>query len=84
MNKTVQSLKVEIEAIKKAQTEEILEKENLGKRTRTTDTSITNRIQDMDKRISDIEDRAREIDMSVEMLNLKGTLDKTSRKFGTL
>ena len=37
----VQDIKVEIEAIKKAQMEEALEKENLEKRTGTTDTSIT-------------------------------------------
>ena len=41
MNKTVQDLKMEIEAIKKTQTEGILEMENLGKRTGTTDASIT-------------------------------------------
>ena len=51
MNKTVQDLKMEIEAIKKTQTEEILEMENLGKRTGTTDASITNRIQEMEERI---------------------------------
>jgi predicted nucleic acid-binding Zn-ribbon protein len=47
MNKTVQDFKREIEAIKKTQTEEILEMENLGKRTRTKDTSLINRIQEM-------------------------------------
>ena len=39
MNKTVQDLKMEIEAIKKTQTEEILEMENLGQITGTTDVS---------------------------------------------
>jgi hypothetical protein len=43
MNKMVQDLKMEIEAIKKTQTEGILEMENLEKRTGTTDTSITTR-----------------------------------------
>ena len=38
-----------IEAIKKTQMKGILEMENLGKRTGTTDTSITNRIQDMEE-----------------------------------
>jgi hypothetical protein len=42
MHKTVQGLKMEMETIKKSQTEEILEMENLERRTRTTDTSITN------------------------------------------
>jgi hypothetical protein len=47
MNKTVQDLKMEIEAIKKTQTEGTLETENIGKRTVTTETSINNRIQEM-------------------------------------
>ena len=40
LNKTAQDLRVEIEAIKKTQTEGILEVENLGKREGTTDRSI--------------------------------------------
>ena len=56
MNKTVQDLKIEIEAIKKSQMEAILEMENLGKRTGTAEVSITNRIQEMEERISGIED----------------------------
>ena len=40
-----------IEAIKKTQTEEILEMENLGKGTGTTDASITKGILKMDERI---------------------------------
>ena len=40
-------MKVEIKAIGKIQTEEILETENIEKRTGTTDTTITNRIQEM-------------------------------------
>ena len=47
---------MEIEAIKKTQTQAILEMENLGKRIGTTDTSITNRIRDMEERISSVED----------------------------
>ena len=39
VNKTVQDLKIEIETIKETQTEGILEMENLGKRTGTTDTA---------------------------------------------
>jgi hypothetical protein len=51
IKKTVQDLKEEIEVIKKTQSEEILEMENLGKRTRTKDASITNRtLQDMEGR----------------------------------
>jgi phage-related tail protein len=47
INKTVQDLKVEIKEIKKTQTEEILEMGKLG----TIDTSITNRIQEMEERL---------------------------------
>ena len=70
MNKTVQNLKREIEAIKKTQIETILEMENLGKRTGTTDVSITNRIQEMKERISGIEE---ESNISVKVQNLKFT-----------
>ena len=41
---------MEIESIKKTQTEEILEMENLGQITGTTDVR-TNRIQEMEERI---------------------------------
>ena len=41
---TVQKLKTEMESMKKTQTEGQLNMENLGKRTETTETSITNRI----------------------------------------
>ena len=41
INNIVQDLEVEREAIKKTQTEEILEMENLGMRTGTTDANIT-------------------------------------------
>lgn len=61
MNKTVQHQKMKIKAIKKTQTQGILEKEILRKRIRTTDPNISNTIQDME-RISDIEDRLKELD----------------------
>jgi hypothetical protein len=44
MNKNVQGLKKKMEAIKKTQTEAILEMENLGKRTGTSEIGISNRI----------------------------------------
>jgi methyl-accepting chemotaxis protein len=65
INKIVPNLKAEIKAIKKAQTEGTLEMDNLGKRTKTTDASITQRIQEMEERISGVEDRIEEIDISV-------------------
>jgi hypothetical protein len=45
MNKIVQDLKMEIEEIKKTQTEAILEIDNLRKRTGTIDITITSRMQ---------------------------------------
>lgn len=58
---------MEIEAIKKTQTEGILEMGSLGKLTKITDTSITNRIQKMKERISGVEDTIEEIGISVKM-----------------
>jgi prefoldin subunit 5 len=52
LNKTIHVLKMEIETIKKSQRESTLEIENLGKRSRVIDASITNRIQEIEKRIS--------------------------------
>jgi DNA-binding Lrp family transcriptional regulator len=48
-------VKIEIEAIKKIQTEGTLEMANLGKRTGTTDENIINRMQEMEERISGVE-----------------------------
>jgi arginine deiminase len=48
--------------------------ENLGKRIETTDISITNRIQEMDKRNSGLEDMIEEIK---EMQNLKKSMTQT-------
>ena len=47
---------MEIETIKRSQRETALEIENLGKRTRVIDGSITNRIQEIEERISGAED----------------------------
>ncbi|ERE72641.1 LINE-1 type transposase domain-containing protein 1 [Cricetulus griseus] len=67
---TVQDLKPEIETIKKAQPEGMLEIEKLDKRSETTDVSITNRIQEMEERTSGVEDTLVEIDSSTKE-NLK-------------
>ena len=53
---TVEDLKTEMEAMKKTQTKDCLDMENLGKQTGTTETSITNRIQETEETISDAED----------------------------
>lgn len=64
--KTVHDLKIEIEAVNKTQTGGILEKEYLGERTGTPNTSITNRIENTEERISGFEDTVEEIDIFVK------------------
>ena len=63
---------MEIEAINKAQTVLILEIEKQDKRTGTRNTSITKKMQEMEKRISSIEDMIEKklIHLSKKMLNL--------------
>jgi prefoldin subunit 5 len=51
LNKTILDLKREVDTIKKTQSEATLEIENLGKKSRTIDASISNRIQEMEERI---------------------------------
>jgi hypothetical protein len=43
-----------------------IEKENLGKRSRSTDVNISNRIQEIEERILCIEDTLEEIDTTVK------------------
>jgi predicted nucleic acid-binding Zn-ribbon protein len=66
MNKTIQDLKLEIETIKKSQIETTLELENLGKRSGVIHASITNRIQEIEERISGEEDTIENIDTTVK------------------
>jgi predicted nucleic acid-binding Zn-ribbon protein len=54
MNKIIQNLKMEIETIKKSQRETILEIKNLGKKPGVIE--HTNRIQEIEERISSAED----------------------------
>ena len=56
LNKTIQDLKREVETIKKTQSKTMMEIETLGKKSRTIDASINNRIQEMEERISGAED----------------------------
>ena len=62
----IQDLKIEIEAIKKTKTEEILNVENQGKWAGTTNASITNRIKEMEERILGIEYKIEKMDSSVK------------------
>ena len=57
---------MEIEAITKTQAEEILENKCLGKRTGAANAGITNGIQEMEERISGLEDAIEEIDVPVK------------------
>jgi hypothetical protein len=56
MKKTILDLKREIDTIKKTQSEAMLEIETLGKKSGTIDASISNKIQEMEERISVAED----------------------------
>jgi predicted nucleic acid-binding Zn-ribbon protein len=62
LNKVVQDLKIKVETIRKSQMEATLEMENLGKKSGAIDESITNRIQEIEERITGIEDTIEDID----------------------
>ena len=66
LNKTIQDLKGEIETIKKTQRETTLEIETLGKKSGTIDVSISNRIQEMEERISGAEDSIENIGTTIK------------------
>ena len=57
---------MEVSSIKKSQRETILEIENLGKRTGVINVSISNRIHDIEERISGAEDTIKNIDTIVK------------------
>ena len=65
LNKTIQNLKREVDTIKKTQNEAKLEIETLGKKSGTIDLSISNRIQEMEERISGAEDSIENIGTTV-------------------
>jgi hypothetical protein len=62
----MQDLKMEIETIKKTQRETTLEIEILGKKSETLHASISNRIQDMEERISGAEDSREKMDTTIK------------------
>ena len=66
LNKTIQDLKREVNTIKKTQSEATLEIENLGKKSGTIDASISNRIQEMEERISGAEDSIENISTTIK------------------
>ena len=57
---------MEIKTIKKSQNETTLKLENLGKRSGVRDASITNKIQEIEERISDAEDTIENLDTTVK------------------
>jgi chromosome segregation ATPase len=71
LNKTIQDLKMEIETIQKSQRERNLEIENLGKRSGDIDASITNRIQEIEERISGVEDSIENIDTTIKKCKMQ-------------
>ena len=71
MNKTILDLKREVDTTKKTQSEATLEIETLGKKSGTIDVSISNRIQEIEERISGAED-------SIENI---GTIIKENTKY---
>jgi len=64
--KQLKELKMEIEAIKKEHMETTLDIENQKKRQGAVDTSITNRIQEIEERLSGAEDSIEIIDTTVK------------------
>jgi hypothetical protein len=57
---------MEVETKKKTQMEANLETENLGKRSGIRYVSITNRIQEIEERVSGVEDTTEETDTTVK------------------
>jgi chromosome segregation ATPase len=86
VNNTIQNLKMEIETTKKSQRETTLEIENLGKRSRVMDASITKRKLEIKERISRAEDTIEDLDTIVKkkckMQNAKSPNPKHPRNPG--
>jgi hypothetical protein len=66
MNKTILDLKREVDTIKKTQNEATLLIETLGKTSGTIDASISNRIQEMEERISGTEHSIENISTTIK------------------
>jgi hypothetical protein len=65
LNKTIHGLKVEVETMKKAQRETTMDIETLGKKSGNIDMSISNRIQEMEEKISGSEDSIENMDTTI-------------------
>jgi predicted nucleic acid-binding Zn-ribbon protein len=66
LKKTIKDLQMEVETIKKSRREKTLEIEILGKKLGTIDVNISNRIQEMEERISDAEDSIETMDPTIK------------------
>ena len=66
MNKTILDLKMEVDTIKKTESEAKLEIETLEKKSGTIDVSISNRTQEIEERISGAEDSIENMDTTVK------------------
>jgi chromosome segregation ATPase len=81
MNQTILDIKREVDTIKKTQSEATLEIENLGKKSGTIHVSISNRIQEMEERISGAEDSIENIGTTIKE-NAKCKKDPNSKQPG--
>ena len=66
MNKTILDKKREVDTINKTQSEATLDIKTLGKKSGTIDASISNRIQEMEKRISGAEDSIGNMEITIK------------------
>jgi predicted nucleic acid-binding Zn-ribbon protein len=66
MNKIILDLKREVDTIKKAQSEAKVEIETLEKKSGNIDANISNRIQEMEERISGAEDSIENIGTTIK------------------
>ena len=66
MDKTILHLKGEVDTIKKTQNEATLEIETLGKKSGTIDVSMSNRIQEIEERISGAKDSIENIGTTIK------------------
>jgi hypothetical protein len=66
MNKTILEIKMEVDTIKKTQSEATLKTETLGKKSGPIDASSSNRIQEIEERISAAEDSIENIGTTVK------------------
>jgi prefoldin subunit 5 len=74
LDKTIQDLKMEVETMNKTQRETVREIETIGKKSGTIDASISNRIQEMEEKISGAEDSIGNMEkQSKKIQNAKGS-----------